>query len=100
MNAPRIAVTVGSEGAERGYGNYLKRVQEAGAEAVIADPSCDPFDLLDTVDALLVTGGTDVDPALYDEAAVPELLDVDGPRDTSEIALIREAMRRDLPVLA
>jgi putative glutamine amidotransferase len=100
MNAPRIAITVGSSGAERGYDNYIQRVRDADAEPVIAAPGLDAVAFLDTVDALLVTGGTDVDPARYGEAADPELMEPDGPRDESEIALIQEAMRRDLPVLA
>lgn len=100
MDAPRIAITVGSAGAAKGYDNYINRVREAEAEPVIAEPGVDAATFLDTVDALLVTGGTDVDPARYGEAPVPELMQPDGPRDALEIELIREALRRDLPVLA
>jgi putative glutamine amidotransferase len=100
MDAPRIAITVGSAGAAKGYDNYILRVREAEAEPVIAAPGLDAAAFLDTVDALLVTGGTDVDPARYGEAPAPELMQPDGPRDALEIDLIREAMRRDLPVLA
>lgn len=100
MDAPRIAITVGSSGAAKGYDNYIQRVREAGAEPVIAAPGLDAAAFLDTVDALLVTGGTDVDPARYGEPPDPELMQPDGPRDDLEIDLIREAMRRDLPVLA
>lgn len=100
MYTPRIAITVGSEGSEKGYGNYIKRVEEAGAEPVIAAPGCDTEALLDGVDALLVTGGTDVDPAVYGEASVAELLTPDVLRDEVELALLRSALRRDKPVLA
>ncbi len=100
MYTPRIAITVGSEGSEKGYGNYIKRVEEAGAVPVIAGPDCDTEALLDSVDALLVTGGTDVDPARYGEAPVPELLTPDAARDESELALLRSALRYDKPVLA
>jgi len=100
MDRPRIAVTVGSEGAAKGYGNYLKRVAEAGAEAVIAEPGTPPCALLDSVDALLVTGGTDIDPAQYGEAAVPELLPIDSARDEAELGLVSAALERNLPILA
>ena len=41
MFTPRIAITVGSEGSEKGYGNYIKRVTESGAEPMIAAPDSD-----------------------------------------------------------
>lgn len=49
---------------------------------------------------LLLTGGGDVDPALYGEAAAPETEPPDHDRDSSEGALIDEALARNLPVLA
>ncbi len=100
MYIPRIAITVGSDGSEKGYGNYIKRVTEAGAESVIAAPDCDIEVLLNGVDALLVTGGTDVDPSRYGETAVPELLTPDPARDQAELALLGRSLERDLPVLA
>jgi putative glutamine amidotransferase len=48
----------------------------------------------------LLTGGSDVDPALYGEARQPTLKRVIPERDAFEIALCQEALRRDLPVLA
>jgi len=55
---------------------------------------------LDGVDGLCLAGGADVDPALYGEARLPltELPDQD--RDRLESALLRDALHRDLPVLA
>ena len=58
----------------------------------------DPEEILDRIDALLLAGGGDVDPQLY--AATPgtgEL--VDRRRDDFELALIRGALRRDMPIL-
>jgi gamma-glutamyl-gamma-aminobutyrate hydrolase PuuD len=55
---------------------------------------------LEGVDGLLLTGGDDVDPALYGEAAHPTY-DVSEPgRDAFEIDLVRRALAADLPVLA
>jgi putative glutamine amidotransferase len=55
---------------------------------------------LEGVDGLLLTGGDDVDPALYGEARHPTS-DVSEPgRDAFEIDLVRRALAADLPVLA
>jgi len=49
---------------------------------------------------LLLTGGTDVDPARYGESAAPETDVPDKERDAAEAALIDEALARDVPILA
>jgi putative glutamine amidotransferase len=55
---------------------------------------------LDGVDGLCLAGGADVDPALYGEPRQPETEAPDQDRDRLESALLREALDRDLPVLA
>ncbi len=57
-------------------------------------------ELLDRLDALLLSGGSDVDPALYGRPPHPKLGRVIRERDEFELALCREALRRDLPILA
>jgi gamma-glutamyl-gamma-aminobutyrate hydrolase PuuD len=49
---------------------------------------------------LLLTGGTDVNPALYGAVAAPETEEPDDERDHVESMLLNEAMERDLPVFA
>lgn len=101
MRAPRIAVTVDSQGPGKGYTNYFDRLVEAGAEPVVLVPgTIDPMDALDGIDGVLIPGGTDVDPARYGEQPLPELLTPDAGRDDLEIALVRAALERDLPLLA
>ncbi len=100
MYTPRIAITVGSEGAEKGYGNYIKAVRQAGGEPVTAAPGCTIDAMLDGVDAVLVPGGTDIHPNRFGEQPVPELLEPDLPRDELELSLLRRALARDVPVLA
>jgi putative glutamine amidotransferase len=51
-------------------------------------------------DALLLTGGTDVDPALYGESRSPETDEPDLERDAAEVRVLREALDRDIPILA
>ena len=50
-------------------------------------------------DGLLLTGGIDVDPALYGEPKQPETDTPDPELDAAEISVIAEALYRDLPIL-
>jgi putative glutamine amidotransferase len=61
----------------------------AGADEVVA-----------VIDALVLTGGGDVDPATYGETPDPEVSGVDVIRDAGERALLAAALRADMPVLA
>src|SRR5438067_5389835 len=79
--------------------DYVESVKRAGGEPVILDPADDPARSLDRVDALLLSGGLDVDPALYGEAP-HATTEVDTARDRFEIPLSREAVARDMPVFA
>jgi gamma-glutamyl-gamma-aminobutyrate hydrolase PuuD len=54
----------------------------------------------DEVAGLVLTGGTDVDPALYGAAPAPETETPDRERDDFEAELLRKAMARDMPLLA
>ncbi len=56
------------------------------------------MDVLDHLDGLLLTGGSDVEPSWYGET--PHDTVVSRPqRDTAEMLLLRAALDRDLPVL-
>ena len=55
---------------------------------------------LDAVDGLIFSGGSDLDPALYGQEAHPETNGVVAERDRAELALLRAALERDMPVLA
>ena len=52
------------------------------------------------LDGLVLAGGSDVDPALYGAPRHPQTGPPDRARDSLEAALLREALDRDLPVLA
>ena len=56
--------------------------------------------VLDRLDGVLLSGGPDVDPGLYARAPHPKLGRVNRRRDEFELALVREAVRRNLPLLA
>jgi putative glutamine amidotransferase len=55
--------------------------------------------VLDGIDGLILTGGKDVDAALYGEPAHPENDAPRPDRDAWELALVRAAIARDLPLL-
>jgi putative glutamine amidotransferase len=64
---------------------------------VVTDP---PDDLLAAFDGLVLTGGGDLDPALYGEEPDPSVRGIRPDRDAFEIALYREAVACGLPILA
>ncbi len=81
---------------------YVKAVHRAGAIPLVL-PVVDPDDvdgLLDAVDAVVITGGCDVDPASYGSEPVAELGPVDPRRDASDLAIARAVVARDVPTLA
>ncbi len=82
---------------------YPASVQRAGALALILPPDEAVLDspdvVLDRIDALLLAGGADVDPASYGAASHPATGPVWPERDRFEIALVRRAIDREMPVL-
>ncbi|NDW11709.1 gamma-glutamyl-gamma-aminobutyrate hydrolase family protein [Bacteroides sp. 214] len=56
-------------------------------------------EILSLVDALILTGGEDIHPQYYNEAPIPELGKVNEVRDFYDLALIRLASERGMPML-
>jgi putative glutamine amidotransferase len=83
--------------------SYIGAVQRAGGMALLLPPDAhaatDPGEFLDHLDALLLAGGADLDPASYGAEPHPETAGQRPDRDAFEIALTRGAITRDLPVL-
>lgn len=82
---------------------YTRAVVEAGGlpivlPAVPGEPEALVAAHLDRIDGLLVPGGVDLEPALYG-AAWPAVQAPDPDRDRYEVALVRGAVERGLPVL-
>jgi putative glutamine amidotransferase len=82
---------------------YVSAVQAAGALALLLPPDDvaaeAPDRLLDRIDALMLAGGSDVDPATYGAQRHPETDSACPERDRFELALVRRALERELPVL-
>jgi putative glutamine amidotransferase len=83
--------------------SYIAAIQRAGALALMIPPDSqlveDPDGLLDCLDGLILAGGADIDPSAYDAEAHAETKGTVPERDESEIALVRRAIERDMPVL-
>ena len=79
--------------------DYIESVKRAGGEPLVLETTDDPAKTLERVDAVLLSGGPDVDPALYGQALHPST-HVDRDRDRFEIPLSKEAVARDVPVFA
>jgi putative glutamine amidotransferase len=83
--------------------SYVEAVQHAGALVVMLPPDelllTSPEEALDLLDGLVMAGGADIDPASYGAQPHPETLDTVPERDRFEIALLRAAIERELPVL-
>lgn len=89
----RILVTTSrGDGAEE----YLDALREAGAEPLLVHAGSETPSLSD-VDGLLVTGGVDVDPALYGAAASPLVGRAERERDDFESVLLWDARERRVP---
>ncbi len=81
--------------------NYASAVAEAGGLPVALphDPAL-AEDWLDRIAGLVVTGGAfDIDPAMYGDASVHETVSLKAGRTAAELALLRGALARNMPVL-
>jgi putative glutamine amidotransferase len=110
MSRPLIAISAGMEELPTAFGvrdctklnaEYTGAVYAAGGQPVILPVVEEPpTSLLARMDGLLLTGGGDLDPALYGQPPDPSVYGVHRDRDTFETALYREAVALSLPVLA
>lgn len=90
---PKVLVVYREESE---VGPYKKAVEASGGEPVLVKPG--PGLSLEGVSGLLLTGGEDVNPALYGEAPHPKTEKPDHERDAIECVLLDQALERDLPV--
>jgi putative glutamine amidotransferase len=107
---PLIGITTYVEPATWGYWNleaalvpydYVRAVERAGGRAVLVPPDADGSEeVLDALDGLVFSGGSDLSPELYGAEADPETKGTNPARDRGELALLTAALERDLPVLA
>jgi putative glutamine amidotransferase len=103
---PAIGITIGYDDRRAGLHalrqDYVRSVEKAGGLPLVLVPGTpsDAPDLLARIHGLLLSGGSDIDASLYGQPAHPKLGPVIRERDLFELALCREALERNQPVLA
>jgi|HubBroStandDraft_3_1064219.scaffolds.fasta_scaffold65305_2 putative glutamine amidotransferase len=81
--------------------SYVAPVQRAGGVAVLLPVAPEaPLELLDRIDGLMLIGGADLDPGSYGAPQDPATESTYPDRDQFELAIVRAAIDRDLPLLA
>ncbi|HVV91543.1 MAG TPA: gamma-glutamyl-gamma-aminobutyrate hydrolase family protein, partial [Solirubrobacterales bacterium] len=81
---------------------YLKGIEGAGGLPLVIPP-LDPAaiePLLDRLDGICLSGGPDLDPALYEAEPHPELGPIEPDLDRFELAVAARADAREMPMLA
>jgi putative glutamine amidotransferase len=83
--------------------SYAAAVQRAGGMALMLplDEQLvqSPDEVLELLDGLMLAGGADIDPSFYGASRHPQTAVTMPARDAFEIALVRGAVARDMPVL-
>lgn len=105
MKKPLILVTtsnlmVGDMNVVRLNHEYVDAVVKAGGVPVIVGNKFGLDELVELADGLLLTGGVDVDPALFGEEILNESVHIDKVRDEVELALIEKYWKTGKPALA
>ena len=80
--------------------DYLESIRRVHGVPVPMTTLDDPLAVLSQCDGLLLTGGGDIDPALYGEAPHATYAAAERGRDALELELAVRAIERDIPILA
>jgi len=115
VSRPLIGITCYVEPASRGDWkdvpsvvlphDYVRQVEQAGGTILVIPPRADAdeqlaADVVARLDGLVIAGGADVDPALYQAPdRHPDVQEARHDRDAMEVALARAAADADLPLL-
>jgi putative glutamine amidotransferase len=80
---------------------YVRAVEHAGGRPLVIPPVEDGIEeTLDALDGIIFSGGGDLDPSTYGADPHPTTDKPKPWRDGPELALLRAALDRDMPVLA
>ena len=98
----KVRGSSGDEPAHTLWPTYTEMVREAGGIPVLltAGTGEEAGDVLERLDGFMLSGGGDIDPALYGgSTTAPRVYGIDPARDRFEIALARAARSRRRPTL-
>lgn len=111
MTSPLIAIPGRRSSEAKGHRTpvisggrlYVDALQRAGGLPVIVPPTDSPSEVESTIhrcDGLVLLGGGDVCPTTYGQSERAQLFGVNEELDRFEIAAIRAALSKDIPILA
>lgn len=108
--APVIGITASIDHRSPAFGEtysltrkYAEGVRQAGGAPLIVPHNLDTDSLravVDRLDGVLLSGGGDIDPVWFGEAAHPATGEIEPDRDRVELTLARWVVERDVPFLA
>jgi putative glutamine amidotransferase len=81
---------------------YIRAVRRAGGTPVLIPPGLKGLELetlRSRLDGILLTGGADINPALFNGKPHPRVYEVDSERDEVEIALVHLAAKTNWPFM-
>lgn len=81
---------------------YTESVIQAGGTPMLIPITTDSVvltDIINRLDGIILIGGADIHPSYYNEEPIEQLGEVDSLRDVYDIALIRLAAHRSIPML-
>jgi len=80
--------------------DYRQSVLHVGGEVRVLDPSSDVDAAMKGLDGVLLTGGGDVDPAIYGEAPHATFAPAEAGRDRFEIELVKRSRAQQMALFA
>lgn len=83
--------------------NYIRSLIECGAVPLMLPTALDlqsMREMYEQADGVLFAGGSDIDPAYFNEAPHAETYGIDAERDRAEVALTQWAMQDDKPAFS
>jgi len=100
---PLIGLTTYGRGADNRYtlpADYIDAVRRAGGVPLLIAPGESRVEaILDVIDALVLSGGGDIDPSRYDGKRHDTNYSIDQERDTLELELARRVIDSSIPTL-
>lgn len=100
---PRIGISANRrDGLSCIAETYVQAVLDAGGAPVIIPAITDIKALtvlVSELDGLVMSGGGDINPLYLHEEPIPQLQDVDTPRDEYDLILLRLAANRQIPIM-
>ena len=102
-NSPVIGITgnYGEQTCKLGEG-YYQQIIKAGGTPLVIPPTTDRevlLSVLSRIDALMLSGGADINPLYQGEEPRPQLGGINDERDLPELLITRLAYNRQMPIL-